>query len=273
MQMSDNPTVVARDLQKTYTLTRSGSVRGFSRQSQRKRIRAVKSATFVARQGESIGILGKNGSGKSTLLRMIAGSESPTAGTVLVSAKPTLLGVSAALQGTLSGRENVRLGLLAMGLMPNQVAEMEQPVIEWSELGESIDRPLRTYSSGMTARLKFSIATSVKAEILLVDEALSTGDATFNAKAHERMESFLDSSGTVFLVSHGATTIQENCTRAIWLHEGNIIADGDAETITKRYRVWGNRQATGKNDEARRILLETRQTYDAPEIVFSSEIR
>lgn len=271
--MSDSPTVVARDLQKTYTLTRSGSVRGLTRPSQKTRIRAIKSATFIAHQGESIGILGINGSGKSTLLRMVAGNETPTSGTVLVSEKPTLLGVSAALQATLSGRDNVRLGLLAMGLSPGEVESMEDAVIEWAELGDSIDRPLRTYSSGMKARLKFSIATSVKAEILLVDEALSTGDSTFNAKAHDRMRSFLDASGTVFLVSHGATTIQNNCTRALWLHEGKIIADGDAETITKRYRVWGNRQATGKGDEARRIILETREAYNPPEIVFASEIR
>ena len=267
--MSDKPTVVVRDLSKTYRLTSSGSIRGLGRKTTS--VDALKSVSFVSYRGESVGILGKNGSGKSTLLRIIAGNESPTSGLVRVSTEPRLLGVSAALQGALTGRENVRLGLLAMGLHPDEVAQLEDSVIEWADLTDSIDRPLRTYSSGMSARLKFSIATSVRAEILLVDEALSTGDSTFTSKAKKRMDSFLEESGTVFLVSHGAKTIQDNCSRALWLHEGEIIADGSAESLTKRYRVWSNRAATGKDDEAEKIIRETAASYTPPTIRLSSE--
>lgn len=267
--MSNKPTVVVRDLSKKYRLMPSGSSRGFGRRTAV--VDALRSVSFVSYRGESIGILGRNGSGKSTLLRIIAGNETPTSGLVRVSTEPRLLGVSAALQGALTGRENVKLGLLAMGLSPKEVAQLEDSVIEWADLTDSIDRPLRTYSSGMAARLKFSIATSVRAEILLVDEALATGDTTFAAKAKDRMDSFLEESGTVFLVSHGAKTIQDNCSRALWLHEGRIIADGPAESITKRYRVWGNRAATGRDEEAAKIIRETAASYTPPTIRLSSE--
>lgn len=269
--MSSNTTVVARGLGKSYFIAKNGNYQSLFR-SRMQEVQALQSASFVATAGESIGILGKNGSGKSTLIRLIAGTESPTRGEVYVKAKPTLLGVSAALQREMSGRDNVRLGLLAMGLSPAEVAQKSPEVIEWAELTEAIDRPLKTYSSGMTARLKFSIATSVKREILLVDEALSTGDSTFTAKAKGRMNEFLDTAGTVFLVSHGATTIQEHCTRAIWLHEGEMIADGPAEQITKSYRVWGNRRATGKEEEASAIIEKMRSRFREPQIVFEDEL-
>lgn len=267
----DNPTVVARNLGKSFFLTKSGSSRGLIPSSRMTEIRAVETVSFVSYPGESIGILGKNGSGKSTLLRMIAGTEEPSRGEVYVSAKPTLLGVSAALQQSLSGKANIRLGLLAMGLSPNEVAGLEDEVIDWAGLREAIDRPLRTYSSGMVARLKFAIATAMRADILLVDEALSTGDATFAAKAKERMDSFLETAGTVFLVSHGAKTIQEHCTRALWLHDGELIADGHAESITKSYRVWGNRVATGKNEEADEIIRQMKRRFVPKRIIFDSE--
>ena len=268
--MSNKTTVVARKLGKSYFVSKNGSNVGLFR-SRMKEVRALKSASFVAHSGESIGILGKNGSGKSTLIRLMAGAESPSKGEVYVSAKPTMLGVSAALQRQMSGRDNTKLGLLAMGLQPDEVNELIPSVIEWADLEDAIDRPLKTYSSGMTARLKFAIATSVKREILLIDEALSTGDSTFAAKAKERMNDFLDTAGTVFLVSHGATTIQEHCSRAIWLHEGEMIADGPAHQVAKSYRVWGNRAATGKDEEADAIIEKMRSRFEEPKIIFDDE--
>jgi teichoic acid transport system ATP-binding protein len=268
--VSNKITVVTRKLGKSYYISKNGNSIGLSRQRMTE-VEALQSVSFVSHAGESIGILGKNGSGKSTLIRLIAGSESPSHGEVFVSNKPTMLGVSAALQPQLTGRQNVKLGLLAMGLKPAQVEELSPEVIEWAELTDSIDRPMKTYSSGMSARLKFSIATAVKAEILLVDEALSTGDTTFKSKATERMNEFLDTAGTVFLVSHGAETIQKHCSRAIWLHEGEMIADGPAEQITKSYRVWGNRAATGKPQEAEQIIQNMRERFQEPQIVFDDE--
>ena len=270
--MSNKPTIVAREVSKTYSLTSSGSARGLSLPNRKTIIEALKPANFVAYQGESIGIIGKNGSGKSTLMRLLAGSESPTSGEVYASTAPTLLGVSAALQSSLSGRQNIQLGLLASGMHPEEAKRLEQSVIDWAELNDSIDRPLRTYSSGMSARLKFAISTASPAEILLIDEALSTGDATFKAKAHKRMESFLEGSGTVVLVSHGVKSIRENCERSIWLHEGEIIADGETGEVSRAYVKWTNRAVNDKPEEADAILREARESYARPEIVLQSEV-
>ena len=182
MQPLDNVTIAAINVSKQYSLTTSSRISPFGRKGT---LQALQEMSLVTYSGESVGILGKNGSGKSTLLNIIAGNERPTSGTVLVSEAPTLLGVSAALQPHLTGIANVRLGLLAMGLHPTTVAELQDNVLNWAELSDAKNRPLRTYSSGMQARLKFAIATSVKRKILLVDEALSTGDATFAEKAQE----------------------------------------------------------------------------------------
>lgn len=253
-------TVVVRDLYKDYRVL-----------GERKRkVRALSGVSFVSYTGESVGVLGRNGSGKSTLLRLIAGGESPSSGDIRVSSQPTHLGVSAALQPRLSGAQNIRLGLLAMGVPLEELDENFDDICKFADLGDAISRPMHTYSSGMGARLKFAISTSVHPEILLVDEALSTGDATFTDRAKERMGRMLEASGTVFLVSHGAATIQETCTRAIWLHDGKIVADGKAENVAKSYRVWGNREATGRHDEATAILEKMRGYYDAPAITLKS---
>ncbi|MGD7003625.1 ABC transporter ATP-binding protein [Corynebacterium halotolerans] len=257
----NDPTVVVRKIYKDYRVV------GHRKQ----KVRALSGVTFAAYSGDSIGVLGKNGSGKSTLLRLIAGGEAATSGEIKVSSQPTLLGVSAALQPRLSGAQNIRLGLLAMGLTPDQVDEKFQEIRDFSDIGDAIHRPMNTYSSGMGARLKFAISTSVRPEILLIDEALSTGDASFTDRARKRMDHMLESSGTVFLVSHGAATIQEACTRALWLHEGRIIADGEAESVTKSYRVWGNRKATGRDLEAQQIISKMEQYYTPPRINLLSE--
>lgn len=256
-------TVVVRNLRKEY------KIQG---ERPQKTVAALKGVSFVSYAGESIGVLGRNGSGKSTLLRLIAGGESVTAGEIRVSSQPTLLGVSAALQPRLTGAQNIRLGLLAVGFNPDQLGEKFKDICEFADIGDAINRPMNTYSSGMAARLKFAISTSVEPEILLVDEALSTGDASFTDKARDRMNRMLSRSGTVFLVSHAASVIQEICTRAIWLHDGQIIADGPAESVTKSYRVWGNRKATGKDNEADSIIQQMESYYRRPKISLKSEL-
>lgn len=269
--MSDKVTAVVRDVTKTFYVGNKGSQRSIFQRRKRIRVDAVKSANFVSYAGECIGILGRNGSGKSTLLSMIAGNEAPTTGTVLVSSAPTLLGVSAALQSHLSGRDNVRLGLLAMGLSPEEVADMQDSVLEWAELGEAGDRPMSTYSSGMRSRLKFGIATAVRRELLLVDEALSTGDATFNAKAKKRMDDFLTDAGTVFIVSHAAGTIEKYCSRVIWIHDGEIIADGRPKRITHSYRLWSKRVSVGNEKGATMVLDRMRERYVEKRIILDTE--
>lgn len=265
---SDKVAVVARNISKTYKVYgKNKSI--FS--SRRKRVEALKEVSFIGYAGECIGILGKNGSGKSTLLSIIAGNETADSGLIRVSAEPTLLGVSAALQPKLTGRENVKLGLLAMGLPKSEAQKLIDPVLEWAELSDASDRPMETYSSGMKSRLKFAIATAVKREILMVDEALSTGDSTFAEKARLRMKRFLDDAGTVFIVSHSASTIQKHCTRVIWLHEGSIIADGSPKRILRSYKLWSKRTASGNTRDAQHVINTAVRRYEKPHIYLESE--
>ena len=268
MEQLSNVTVVARNVSKTYKLGHNGSELNLSNFRRPMTVEALINVSFVAHSGECIGVLGKNGSGKSTLLNLIAGSENPTAGTIRVSSQPTLLGVSAALQPELTGRENVILGLLAMGLTSSEVDDLVPEVLAWSDLSDAAERPMRTYSSGMKARLKFAIATSVRREILLVDEALSTGDASFAAKAKTRMDSFIKSAGTVFIVSHAPGTIKKHCNRVIWVYEGEIIADGPPKRILREYELWMKRIRLNNQRDAAVVIDRMRSSYVRPEIHF-----
>lgn len=217
-------------------------------------VRALRGVSFVARSGEQVGIVGQNGSGKSTLLRIIAGIERPARGQVLAESTPVLVGVNAALVPELSGIENVRLGCLAMGMTPAQAEAAAPDVIELAALGKSIYLPMKTYSSGMGARLRFAIATATRPHILLIDEALATGDAAFKERSEARMQKMRADAGTVFLVSHAAQTIEETCTRAIWLNYGRLVLDGPAEDVALRYRKWAWAIAKDKPEEAKRII-------------------
>lgn len=217
-------------------------------------VRALRGVNLVAREGEMVGIVGANGSGKSTLLRNIAGVEQPDRGRILARYQPLLLGVSAALQPSLSGIENVRLGCLAMGLSPEEASDATDYVVELSALGKAIHRPMGTYSSGMGARLRFAIALAARPKILLIDEALSTGDATFAERSEKAMKELLTEAGTVLLVNHAAKVIQELCSRAIWMHQGEVLMDGPAEPVAEKYRWWAWNVAQGKQDIANKLL-------------------
>ena len=221
-------------------------------------VRAVDNISFVARAGESIGVVGHNGSGKSTLLRVMAGLETPTAGRVLATSTPSFLGVNAALMPELTGMENVRLGLLAMGMSPKDVAEAIPDVVELAGIGSSVHLPMKTYSSGMGARLRFAISAAARPEILLIDEALATGDAASKARSEARMAEIRQHAGTIFLVSHAAQTIEEMCTRAIWLHEGEMVLDGPAYETARAYRWWAWNIAKGEMTKAEGLLEDAR---------------
>lgn len=231
-------------------------------------VNALKGVTFAAYAGDSIGILGQNGSGKSTLLRIISGGESPTNGNILVRSRPVLLGISAALQAHLSGARNIELGLLSMGLSKEEIDEIFPQIVEFTLLGDAIYRPMNTYSAGMNSRLKFAIATAVVPEILISDEALGAGDATFVKRASDRMKEVLDGAGTVFLVSHSPGMIQEHCNRAIWLHLGEMIADGDPAEISNLYARWAYLRAHDNEKEAASIIDDCRAAYSNPKIAF-----
>lgn len=198
-------------------------------------IHAVRGVSLEAHEGEAIGLIGRNGSGKSTLLRTMAGVLPPSEGEVYARTRPSLLGVNAALRGGLSGRRNIVLGGLALGLSRAEVEESVDEIIEFTGLEDAIDLPIRTYSSGMRARLTFAIATSVRPEILLVDEALATGDAEFRERSRERIDDMLADAGTVFLCSHSLDTLKDSCTRTIWLDKGQVVLDGPTDDVIGAY--------------------------------------
>lgn len=199
-------------------------------------VHAVKGVSFVAYENESIGVIGSNGSGKSTLMRTITGLTTPAEGSVYASSRPNMLGVGAALIGDLSGDKNIMLGGLALGYNRQEINEMREDIIKFAELEEFIDLPMRTYSSGMSARLKFAIAASKQHDILIVDEALSVGDARFRKRSEAKIREIRENAGTIFLVSHSMNSILDTCNRVIWIEKGVLRMDGDAKTVVEAYK-------------------------------------
>ncbi len=201
-----------------------------------KEVEALKHVSFDVRTGTAMGIIGANGAGKSTLMRAMAGILPPTSGSVEVWGKAsTLLALGVGFNPNLSGRENIILGGLAAGLSRADVEERANDVADWTELGDFIDMPMRTYSSGMSARVAFSVAVHMKPDILMIDEALSTGDAHFREKANAKMEELRKSARAMFLVSHGLGSIKEMCSDAIWLDHGKLMMRGDPEKVIDAY--------------------------------------
>ena len=200
-------------------------------------IRAVREVSFEVAHGTALGVVGVNGAGKSTLLRTMAGILPPTRGRVEVFGRvSTLLALGVGFKGELTGQENVVLGGLAAGLSRQEVAAKYEDIAEFAELGDFMEMPMRTYSSGMYGRLAFSVAINMDPDILLIDEALSTGDARFKEKSFEKMRELCSEARTIVLVSHGLRSIRELCDEAIWMHEGRIAMRDDADTVIDAYK-------------------------------------
>jgi teichoic acid transport system ATP-binding protein len=236
------PTLVLDDVHVTYHVyedrrphLKDVVANGFRRPASRA-INAVRGVSFTAYEGEAIGVIGGNGAGKSTLLKAIAGLLPPTAGAVYARSQPALLGVGAALQPSVSGRRNVQLGCLALGMSSAEIRERMDEIVSFAGLEDFIDLPLKTYSSGMRARLHFAIATSVEPELLLIDEALSVGDAEFKRRSKQRIMELRARAGTVFLVSHSMRAITRTCTRVLWLEKGRIVRDGSPKEVVAAYQ-------------------------------------
>jgi homopolymeric O-antigen transport system ATP-binding protein len=199
-------------------------------------VRALEGIAFELQQGESLGIIGQNGSGKSTLLKILSGVTVPTRGEVAVRGQvASLLELGMGFHFEFTGRQNIAINAAIMGLSPQEVARRSPEIIAFSELGEFIDRPVKTYSTGMKMRLGFSIAINVEPEILIVDEALSVGDGYFQKKCMDRILGYLDSGRTLLFCSHAMYYVSTLCQRAMWLRHGRVAALGPVEEVVREY--------------------------------------
>jgi teichoic acid transport system ATP-binding protein len=245
------PTVVVEGLHVVYRVYGAGTGKGSATTALRRlllrraspnvhTVHAVRGVTFTAYRGEAVGIIGSNGSGKSTLLKAIAGLLPAERGRVYTDGQPSLLGVNAALMNDLTGGTNVVLGGLAMGMTQEEVRERYRGIVEFSGIndkGDFISLPMRTYSSGMSARLRFSIAAAKNHDVLMIDEALATGDRAFQKRSEERIRELRKEAGTVFLVSHNNKSIRDTCDRTVWLEKGELLMDGPTEEVMQAYEA------------------------------------
>ncbi len=208
------------------------------KKTQEKAFHALKGISLDVPQGEILGIIGKNGSGKSTLLNTVGGIFSPDSGIIdLHGRSVSLLSIGVGFQKNISGRENIMLNGLLLGFTEQQIREKAPEIIEFSELGEFIDKPVKTYSKGMYSKLAFSITAFLETDIILIDEILSVGDEHFKKKSAKKMKELIsDENRTVLIVSHSISTLQQLCTRVLWLHDGNIKMLGDTKEVLAAYQ-------------------------------------
>jgi len=212
---------------------------GLGRRSNDRKVRyihAVRGVTFDVKHGSVLGIIGANGAGKSTMMRAMAGILPPSEGEIVVNGRiSVLLALGVGFNGQLSGRDNVVLGSMAAGLTRKQVYDRFDQIVEWAELEDVIDLPMKAYSSGMYGRLAFAVSTHLDPDVLLVDEALSTGDAHFRRKSYDKMQELVAQARTIVIVSHGIAAIKEMCDDCIWMHKGEIVRRGDPDEVADEY--------------------------------------
>ena len=233
--------IEARNVRISYRLVKKFSIqrnllkRDYDRAEE---FEAVKGISFDVGKGEILGIIGRNGSGKSTLLRAVAGVFAPNEGTIdLKGNSVSLLSLGIGFKDTLTGRDNIYLSGMLLGFTKEQVKEKEDEIIDFAELGEFIDMPVKTYSSGMYSKLAFSITSNLETDIMLVDEVLSVGDERFQKKSLGRMEKLInDKDRTVIIVSHSMETLEELCDRVMWLDDGVIREIGETDMVLGKYK-------------------------------------
>jgi lipopolysaccharide transport system ATP-binding protein len=234
------PVLSIRELRKTYAIwtsqfSRMRALLGLARAA--RMVHALDGVTFEIRAGESVGVIGKNGSGKSTLMKILSRLGIPSSGEVTVRGRvQALLELGTGFHPDFSGRDNLYYSAILSGLSRREVDGLYASIVDFAELREVIDQPLRTYSSGMKMRLAFSVATALEPDLLLLDEVLAVGDTFFQMRCMERMQSFVERGGTLLLVSHDLSSILRMCPRTIWLDRGRIVKDGDSTDVLREYR-------------------------------------
>lgn len=230
-------TVEVKDLKISYRTVKPFSLRKSSNKKSSKE-EAVKGISFDIYKGEIVGLIGQNGSGKSTTLRCVAGIISPDEGSVnLFGNSVSLLAIGVGFQKELTGRDNIMLSGLLMGFNEQEILSKMDEIIEFSELGKFIDRPVKSYSSGMYSRLAFAITATLDTQILLIDEVFSVGDARFKKKSNKKMKSLImDKDRTVIIISHSLETLKSMCDRVIWLEQGEIKMIGEPQEVIDEYK-------------------------------------
>ncbi|RKD71168.1 teichoic acid transport system ATP-binding protein [Sinobaca qinghaiensis] len=233
--------VIAKNVTKKYKIYESQSERlkdMLLPKSYGEEFYALRNVSFEAEKGDIIGLLGVNGSGKSTLSSILAGVVPPSDGELIKNGDSAIIAVSSGLDLKLSGRENIELKCLMLGFSKKQIKEMESDIIEFSELEAFIDQPVKSYSSGMKARLGFAVNVSIDPDILIIDEALSVGDRAFAKKSLDKMREFKEQGKTMFFVSHSISQMKEFCTKALWLEFGEKKDYGPLEEVLKDYEAF-----------------------------------
>lgn len=237
--MSENA-IEVRDLYVSYKSLKSFSLKKSLKslgRNKREVYHALKGISFDVKKGSVVGIVGKNGSGKSTLLRTVAGIYSPDKGTVNTFDNTiSLQAIGVGFQKDLSGRENIFLSGLLMGFTEKEIKQKLDEIIEFSELGDFINKPVRTYSSGMVSKLAFSITAVMETDIILIDEVLSVGDSRFKKKSYAKIKELISHEDrTVMIVSHSNDTLMELCTEILWINEGDFVMQGDPKEVIAKY--------------------------------------
>ena len=213
------------------------------------RFRALDAIDLDVRRGESVGLIGENGAGKSTLLKIIARVTRPTAGTVAIDGRVgALLELGSGFHQDYTGRENIGLSGALIGLSPREIARKTDAIIDFADIGEHIDDPIKHYSSGMVVRLGFAVATALDPDLLITDEVLAVGDESFQKKCIQWLENYRAGGGTLLLVSHSMYHIQTLCSRALWLHHGAQRMQGPAFDVTREYLAYHEAKTAAKAD-------------------------
>lgn len=230
------PAVVVRDIAKRYVLQGGGPPKLFRRQNAGDEFWALKGVTFTIDRGERVGIMGQNGAGKSTLLKVLSRIVAPTRGEAVIYGRVTsLLEVGTGFNPDLTGRQNIYLNASLHGLSREETEQRMEAITTFSEIGRFVDEPVRVYSTGMRARLAFSVSAHLEPDILMLDEVLSVGDASFQRKCLQRVEDLTGPGRTLLFVSHSSAAVRRFCDRCIWLHDGEIVMDGEASEVCDSY--------------------------------------
>ena len=248
--MENTPALIIKDLRVIYKTIQAQTLfrAVLSRKSQIKKFEAIRGVSFTLNKGEIVGLIGKNGSGKSTLLRAVADIFKPDSGTIDTCGNSvSLMAIGIGFQKELSGRENIYLSGMLLGYTREYIEKHYDEIVDFSELGDFINAPMETYSSGMYSKLAFSITAILESDIILVDEVLSVGDVNFKKKSFAKLKEMIaQDDKTVLLVSHNSDTIRKLCQRSVWLHDGELKMDGDVNEVVDAYEAFMDSIAAAK---------------------------